>query len=316
MKAITPVIALVMLMLITVGIVGASYAWFSGILSTQTKKSISIPAGGVYCASGDIKVYILNNGDSPITANDIVVADVDGVNVINTPFFGDLSNYFIAHWKFDEASGNAIDYSGKGNDGTLENNPERTAGKYKNGLKFAGVVNQRVVKDWADFTSTSLTIKFWMRPDVVSTGWRDIVGIRDDDGTRFHLDTVDNSITWYKVYDGGSIDSNVIPTAGKWYHVAGTHDSGTTAKVYINGELKNSATVPANILSGRLVAGNDGELYVGMIDEVKIYNKEIGDVNIQAQKSGLVIDYPAAEGNHIVRVGTSSNVAESKITCQ
>jgi len=94
-------------------------------------------------------------------------------------------------------------------------------------------------------------MKFWMRPDIVSTGWRDIVGIGDGDETRFHLDSGDNSIIWYSVYALGSIDSNVIPTAGKWYHVAGTHDSGTTAKVYINGELKNSGNVPANVVSER-----------------------------------------------------------------
>jgi len=53
-----------------------------------------------------------------------------------------------------------------------------------------------------------------------------------------------------------------------------------------------------------------------MIDEVKIYSKDIGDINIQPQKSGLVIDYPAVEGDHTVRIGTSSNVVESKVTCQ
>ncbi|MBI4177320.1 MAG: hypothetical protein HY516_04340, partial [Candidatus Aenigmarchaeota archaeon] len=46
MKAITPVIALVMLLLITVGLVGISYAWFSGVMSAQTSKVISIPPGG------------------------------------------------------------------------------------------------------------------------------------------------------------------------------------------------------------------------------------------------------------------------------
>ncbi|MBI2085643.1 MAG: hypothetical protein HYT71_03980 [Candidatus Aenigmarchaeota archaeon] len=38
MKAITPVIALVILMLITVSIVGIAYTWFSGLFSSQIKK--------------------------------------------------------------------------------------------------------------------------------------------------------------------------------------------------------------------------------------------------------------------------------------
>ncbi|MBI2085404.1 MAG: hypothetical protein HYT71_02740 [Candidatus Aenigmarchaeota archaeon] len=40
MKGVTPVIALVMLMLITVGIVGASATWFSGTFTSQTKKFV------------------------------------------------------------------------------------------------------------------------------------------------------------------------------------------------------------------------------------------------------------------------------------
>ncbi len=56
MKGITPVIALVMLLLITVGMVGISYAWFSGMLVGNTEKTFVIPTGGAYC----IKVGGLN----------------------------------------------------------------------------------------------------------------------------------------------------------------------------------------------------------------------------------------------------------------
>ncbi|MBI4177028.1 MAG: hypothetical protein HY516_01540 [Candidatus Aenigmarchaeota archaeon] len=90
-KGITPVIALVMLMLITVGVVGLAYAWFSGLTSSQTEKGISIPPGGAYCyiapaatiagAKTDavISVLIQNNGaTSSITRSDIVAARIDG----------------------------------------------------------------------------------------------------------------------------------------------------------------------------------------------------------------------------------------------
>ncbi|MBI3413360.1 MAG: hypothetical protein HY051_04765, partial [Candidatus Aenigmarchaeota archaeon] len=54
----------------------------------------------------------------------------------------------------------------------------------------------------------------------------------------------------------------------------------------------------------------------GEIDEVKIYNKAIGDINIQPSQSQLVINYPGTEGKHTVRVGTQSNVAETSVNCQ
>ena len=78
-KGITPVIALVMLMLITVGMVGIAYSWFSGLLTTQTEKGISIPPGGAYCAGGKISVLIQNNGaTSNLADTDVIVAQVDG----------------------------------------------------------------------------------------------------------------------------------------------------------------------------------------------------------------------------------------------
>ncbi len=53
MKAITPVIALVMLMLITVSIVGIAYTWFSGLFSSQT--------------SSLFKILIVNRGEAIVT---------------------------------------------------------------------------------------------------------------------------------------------------------------------------------------------------------------------------------------------------------
>ena len=81
MKGITPVIALVMLMLITVGMVGIAYAWFSGLLVTQTEKGISIPPGGAFCAGGKVSVLIQNNGATSIlTDADIIISQVDGAD--------------------------------------------------------------------------------------------------------------------------------------------------------------------------------------------------------------------------------------------
>ncbi len=315
-KGITPVIALVMLLLITVGITGVSYTWFGGLVSSQTKKPISIPPGGAYCSDGDIKIYALNNGDTTLTASDIIVAQVDGVDVKGTPFFGDMKSGLIAYWKFDEVGGTTVrDSSGNGNDGTLVGSPQWIAGRSRNALKFT-VANQYVEKDWTDFSVSTLAIEFWMRPDVVSTGWRDLVGIRGhSDNTRFHLDSSDNSIIFYSVYGGASLDSNIIPDQGKWYHVTGTHDSGTTSKVYVNGVFRNSLNGGGSITATSLVVGSDTEIFNGAIDEVKIYNKAAGDVNIQPSSSGLVVNYPGTEGRHIVRVGTSSTVAEASVTC-
>ncbi|MFH1105756.1 MAG: hypothetical protein V1731_00925 [Candidatus Aenigmatarchaeota archaeon] len=83
MKGITPVIALVMLMLITVGMVGMAYTWFSGMLTGQTEKSISVPPGGIYCyktgANNRINVAVMNSGaQSNLLTSDFTVYSIDG----------------------------------------------------------------------------------------------------------------------------------------------------------------------------------------------------------------------------------------------
>ncbi len=78
-KGITPVIALVMLVLITVGVVGLFYGWSSGLFGTQTEKAVSIPSGGATCNNGLVTVRVLNIGSaSTITDSDIIVAQISG----------------------------------------------------------------------------------------------------------------------------------------------------------------------------------------------------------------------------------------------
>ncbi len=66
MKGLTSVIALVMLLLITVGMVGIAYAWFSGLMTGQTEKTFVIQTGGAYCIKASslntIFVLVRNTG--------------------------------------------------------------------------------------------------------------------------------------------------------------------------------------------------------------------------------------------------------------
>ncbi|MBI3413410.1 MAG: hypothetical protein HY051_05020 [Candidatus Aenigmarchaeota archaeon] len=79
LKGVTPVVATVMLVLITIGIVGLFYGWSSGLFSTQIEKSITIPSGGATCKNGLVTVRVLNTGvSSTITDSDVIVAQISG----------------------------------------------------------------------------------------------------------------------------------------------------------------------------------------------------------------------------------------------
>ena len=81
------------------------------------------------------------------------------------------------------------------------------------------------------------------------------------------------------------IDVNV------WYHLAGTYD-GSEMKIYVNGELKNTATVVGSVLEGGkpVYIGNNGggRYHKGLIDEVAIYNRALTACEInQHYQNGL-----------------------------
>ncbi len=329
MKAITPVIALVMLMLTTVGLVGISFVWFTGIFSSSTNKPILIPPGGAYCLNGDITVRVLNEGNSIITGTDITVVDVDGASVLGTPFLGDMKNYLVGQWKMDEISGTvSIDTSGNGNDGTLKPScpdcPQWVAGKSQRGLKFDGS------NDYTDITNElssgitdSMALGGWIKPSAITSYG---ILMRPVNGN-FWLQWSSTSNFFYGAVfrsDGSDVRANFpagVPALDKWTHISMSYEKGAL-KIFANGVQVGSDSKPAmNVKTvfgstriGGGAGGGSGQLN-GLIDEVKLYKKSTGDVNIQPGQSAVIINYPGTEGLHTIRIGTSSNVAETSVTC-
>ena len=90
--------------------------------------------------------------------------------------------------------------------------------------------------------------------------------------------------------DGGMIDV----TAGEWVHVAFTV-SATESKIYLNGDLKNTAVLDSSIdWTGctDITIGAGGETFsywghssdLSLIDELKLYNKALSQAEISAMQ--------------------------------
>lgn len=82
-KGVTPIVAIVILMLITVALAGTAMSYLQGFLFQTITKNFQVPSGGGFCEGGIIKVYITNTGyESDITSpTDFTVASVDGVDL-------------------------------------------------------------------------------------------------------------------------------------------------------------------------------------------------------------------------------------------
>lgn len=182
----------------------------------------------------------------------------------------------IAEWKMDEKTGTtANDTSGNNRNVSFTNSPTwASAAQCKQGACLDFDNDDYASLDWADFSLGPQTIEFWMNADTITAGYRDLVGTTlNTDTNRFHLHATDNSIIFYSVLGAcGNLDSDVIPTAGQWYHVAGTTD-GANMKIYVNGQLKkSSACVTASYTSTGIWIGGTTEDFDGKIDHVKIFD--------------------------------------------
>ncbi|MBI2085405.1 MAG: LamG domain-containing protein [Candidatus Aenigmarchaeota archaeon] len=236
-----------------------------------------------------------------------------------------MKNYMAGYWKFDEGSGTtASDNSGTAppNTGTLTNMDTATvwvAGKSGRALKFDGVNDYVNVPDSASLTiSGPITVSAWVNfksftniieaiasKNAVSNGWT------------LEKEAASNALSFW-INSANRATTDVL-SLNTWYHITGTFD-GSNIKIYRDGVRKattaqGSSTASAGSLRIGVAALDANRFFDGVIDEVKIYNKAIGDVNIQPGSSGLVINYPGLEGKHAIKIGTSSNVAEAGVTC-
>ncbi len=335
MKAITPVIATVMLMLITVGMVGMTYIWFFNMMTTQTEKNIAIPIGGVQCYNNRISAIVTNAGaNSNITDDDIVIADINGVSVRNTLFFGGFNtNGLVGYWRFE---GDAKDLSGYGNDGTVTG-ATQTDGKFGKAYSFAtGNYISVPYHSSLDITS-AITVEGWLSvPTAPSGDSKEIVSAKAGAYELFYDHNPWGGAT-FVVYKPALDNTPTYTgiTATYWHHIAGVYD-GANLYFYVDGvEIRKKPSTGTITINGNKLgigAYGDGTTanFNGLIDEVAIWNRALtpsevtqlnktnaGNFTLAPNRAITLINrYPVfAKGKYTVRVGTRNGVIERTVEC-
>jgi len=212
---------------------------------------------------------------------------------------GSASADLVAHWKFDEGSGNvAHDTSGNGNDGTFIGDLQWVTGKIGGALEFDGTSDYieipfsdslRVINQ-GDFTLTA-----WFRPDEIPTEYKVVLQQGDDASGG-------PGRTWLFVHQSNEIRSSLggSPTGsgvgiegGTWYHGAVVVTEGgdtDTVQLYVNAE-------PAGAPRQDSMEDSEGVFYIGchkglgniwngLIDDLRIYNKALTEPEILAAMQG------------------------------
>lgn len=218
------------------------------------------------------------------------------VSFSNTVNFTGLRNGLLAFYPFN---GNANDESGNGNNGfvngaTLDSDRfGNLLSSYSfNGASFISIQNKNLISPgpfsiscWIKL-GTYFTTNF---DNAIIGQWsasgdqKFLLSFREQNSYRgigFYLNNGANQFSYY--------NTNWIPSLTNWYHVVAVYSPGNYVETYINGHIIYSSTTanlpspsktftPTNTLIqiGHSSALNRELYFVGNIDDVKIYNREL-----------------------------------------
>jgi hypothetical protein len=231
----------------------------------------------------------------------------------------------VSYWKFDEGSGStAADSIGTDNGQLIGDGLTWTAGKVGDALQFGSASWVSMSDNGFPTGSNPRTLEAWIKTSDPGVGAIFRYGPYPLNDATFYVgkNWGGNNI-WTSQWGQSVITSGANVLDGNWHHVAVTLSSGELYKIYVDGALKGSGSMPTNtILSGVSTIGSYGvphypvppaaDQFIGQIDEVAIYNRALTAEEIQQEyQHGLAgegyCDFPPVIAAHedIVAEATS-----------
>lgn len=203
----------------------------------------------------------------------------------------------VAFYHMDENIGTEIhDAAGTDNVGTLgsssSNRPAWTTGYNDFGLDFDGINDYIRIPDSGstELDAITFTLEAWINTESVTQTQIIICKRANGDkysNYRLYLKYTDGQLKPGVIFGTGFTYQYVLSTEGisanEWYHLAGTYD-GSSIKIYVNGELKNSLSASGNpyqsnadVFIGSYSQHDNptGICFKGKIDEVGIYSRAL-----------------------------------------
>mgnify|MGYP001125293991 CR=1 FL=1 len=205
----------------------------------------------------------------------------------------------VAHWDFE---GDFDDATGKGHDGLAFGNPIIINDPLRGQVLEVDGDDRIGVSDAADLNfgaNESLTLTTWVNLDIVDPldGWRCVVakGRTELGGSTEFVDEfyglyISPTTTW-NVNAGGVWDDSQPVSGGQWHHLAFVQDGPAgEGYFYLDGEVVTTAGADSCDTTGRPffigaagtdVAASAFESFKGRIDDVRIYNYALSELEIQ-----------------------------------
>ena len=131
----------------------------------------------------------------------------------------------------------------------------------------------------------------------------------------------DNKIRFSSYHSNDAIDSTTTVVANTWYHVVGTHESGSD-KLYVNGSLEASGSASnfsvSDVANLRIGSSSIYSLYhQGLIDEVSFFNSALSASDVSSiYNSGTLGDISSLSPVGWWRMGDNDGGTGTTITNQ
>ena len=196
----------------------------------------------------------------------------------------------VGIWTFDK-DGDASDVSGKGHDGKFEGKVKWVDGKFGKAVELDG--NSFVLVDHADDMSLqTFSLMAWVNIPTLPTDWWTVACKDGWPDRNYGIWLASGTGLAHHSWTSGAAPNNnavnaVTPVNPKeWHHIAATYDM-QVSKLYINGKLDAQAdfTDKPNITDVQFIIGrtaNASYKYVGMTDEVGLFNKALSEQDINS----------------------------------
>jgi hypothetical protein len=199
----------------------------------------------------------------------------------------------VAYYEFD---GNAQDTSVYENDGTISGGVTFIAGMFNQAACFNGINGYVEAPYHSALSLMEWSISAWVYPVVMPTAGAILVGREDNANSKYNYALTLGPDFFRSQYETATSEFDHIVraygvTPNLWYHVVGTRNINGDHKIYLNGELKgsgiwNDTPVQNNqiLIIARYVDSYPGSdrFFNGCLDDVRIYNRELSDSEIQA----------------------------------
>jgi hypothetical protein len=210
---------------------------------------------------------------------------------------GSVSADLIGHWRFDEGSGTvAYDSSGNDHDGTIYGSPSWVSGVGGNALEFDGTDDYVGTGESLLDNMSEFTLACWVRAGNPGSDRIGLIGQNDLIEMGFMSGNVE---MWTNVTSTTSTQWTFEDNT--WHHIT-VSGGATGTKIYFDGELAvtgrgsanyGTSTFPVNIGGGG-VWDTSGNWFLGQIDDVRIYNHALSEIEILTAMEGAGEAWPYA----------------------